>query len=60
MRIADPESLAKALLHFLTDSYSWREAVDSGRARVKKYYDQNQMFENYRNIYTTGLQKWQA
>lgn len=60
VRIADPEGLAKALVNFLTDAKAWREASDAGRARVKKYYEHQDMIERYRDIYSAGLEQWQA
>ena len=59
VRIADPDSLAKALIHYLSDANAWRNASLAGRARVKKYYDHEQMIEHYRTIYSTGLGQWQ-
>ncbi len=60
VRIADPEGLAKALTLFLSDAHVWREASDAGRARVKKYYEHHDMIERYRDIYSAGLDQWQA
>ncbi len=55
VKIADPDDLAKAIIALLTNPTQWNKASEAGMARVKRYYDQNTMFEKYFTIYEQRL-----
>lgn len=59
VRIADPEALAQAALELLTDPQAWQQASVAAIKRVETYYQQQQMFDSYRELYAQGL-AWQA
>ena len=56
--IADPQSLALAVVELLTDRAKWEAASQAGIRRVETYYTQEQMFARYRAIYEAHA--WQA
>jgi glycosyltransferase involved in cell wall biosynthesis len=56
--IADPQSLALAVVELLTDRHKWQAASLAGIRRVETYYNQEQMFARYRAIYEAHA--WQA
>ena len=56
--IADPQSLALAVVELLTDPEKWQAASQAGMRRVETYYNQEQMFARYRAIYEAHA--WQA
>lgn len=56
--IADPQSLALAVVELLSNPEKWRAASDAGVRRVERYYNQEQMFSRYRAIYEAHA--WQA
>jgi polysaccharide biosynthesis protein PelF len=56
--IADPQSLALAVVELLTDHEKWQAASIAGIRRVETYYRQDQMFARYRAIYEAHA--WQA
>lgn len=56
--IADPQSLASAVVELLTDRAKWQAASLAGIRRVETYYNQEQMFARYRAIYEAHA--WQA
>ena len=51
VRIADPESVARAALALLGDPTRWQAASAAGQARVNHYYRDSQMFASYRTLY---------
>ena len=53
--IADPQALAEAALHFLTDAPAWHAAAQAGIARVQRYYTHPVMFGRYRAVYDKAL-----
>lgn len=53
--IADPKTLAQAVLQLLTDPQLWRQAQQAGIARVERYYTQEIMFNKYRALYQDAL-----
>ena len=53
--IADPQALAEAALHFLTDAPAWHAAAQAGLARVQRYYTHPVMFGRYRAVYDQAL-----
>ena len=54
--IADPQALAEAALHFLTDAEAWHKAAQAGILRVERYYTHPVMFGRYRAVYDKALQ----
>jgi glycosyltransferase involved in cell wall biosynthesis len=56
--IADPQALATAVIELLTDQEKWRAASNAGIRRVETYYNQEQMFGRYRDIYEAHA--WRA
>ena len=56
--IADPQSLALAVVDLLTNADKWHAASTAGIRRVETYYNQEQMFARYRAIYEAHA--WQA
>ena len=56
--IADPQSLALAVVELLTDRDKWQAASLAAIRRVETYYNQEQMFARYRAIYEAHA--WQA
>jgi glycosyltransferase involved in cell wall biosynthesis len=54
--IANPLALAEAAIELLQPD-NWRAAQASGIARVEKYYADNMLFDRYREIYETALQR---
>jgi glycosyltransferase involved in cell wall biosynthesis len=56
--IADPQALATAVVELLTDQDKWQAASNAGIRRVEKYYNQEQMFGRYRDIYEAHA--WRA
>ncbi|MDB5904405.1 MAG: hypothetical protein JWM26_3283, partial [Betaproteobacteria bacterium] len=56
--IADPQALATAVIELLTDQDKWQAASNAGIRRVETYYNQEQMFGRYRDIYEAHA--WRA
>ena len=57
VRIADPESVARAALALLGDETRWQAASAAGQARVNRYYRDSQMFTSYRTLYQDILSR---
>jgi glycosyltransferase involved in cell wall biosynthesis len=53
--IADPQALAGAALELLGSAEAWRAAQAAGIARVERYYSQERLFAEYREIYRRAL-----
>jgi glycosyltransferase involved in cell wall biosynthesis len=53
--IADPEALAGAACELLCSVPAWRAAQAAGIARVERYYSQERLFAEYREIYRDAL-----
>ena len=53
--IADPQALAEAALHFLTNAPAWHAAAQAGIIRVERYYTHSVMFGRYRTVYDRAL-----
>lgn len=53
--IADPQALAEAALHFLTDAAAWHAAAQAGITRVERYYTHPVMFDRYQAVYDKAL-----
>ena len=53
--IADPQALAEAALHFLSDADAWHKAAQAGILRVERYYTHPVMFGRYRAVYERAL-----
>jgi glycosyltransferase involved in cell wall biosynthesis len=53
--IADPEALAAASLELLGSAEAWRRAQKAGLARVERYYSQERLFAEYRELYQRAL-----
>jgi glycosyltransferase involved in cell wall biosynthesis len=54
-RIADPSSLAKNYIKFLTDEKLWSKAQEVALKRVNTYYRQDQFLDTYRKMYQEVL-----
>lgn len=55
VNIADSEALANQIYRFFSDSEYWQQACLSAEKRVEKYYNQDVLFEKYREIYHSAL-----
>lgn len=53
--IANPEALADAIIRLLSDPVLWRSAQQAGLKRVARYYTQDHMFVQYRDVYREAL-----
>ena len=53
--IAEPQALARAAVDLLSDSDRWHAAQAAGIARVERYYTQDLMFAQYRDLYQKAL-----
>lgn len=53
--IADPASLASAVLELIGDHEAWHAAQAAGYKRVERYYTQDLMFAEYRALYVKAL-----
>ncbi|HCT39978.1 MAG TPA: glycosyl transferase family 1 [Moraxellaceae bacterium] len=53
--IANPEALGRAILDLLTDSEKWHAAQQAGVERVRRYYTEVGMLEQYREEYASAL-----
>lgn len=59
VRIADPEALADGALALLSDPQAWHAASRAAVQRVEKYYSQELLFEQYRDLYEKNF-AWRA
>jgi glycosyltransferase involved in cell wall biosynthesis len=55
VNIADSEALASQISRFFSDAEYWQQACLSAEKRVEKYYNQDVLFEKYREIYHSAL-----
>lgn len=53
--IADPESIATAVLELLNDGDQWRAAQQAGIQRVERYYRQEDVLSQYRGLYREAM-----
>jgi glycosyltransferase involved in cell wall biosynthesis len=53
--IADPEALAAAVCELLCSVPAWQAAQAAGITRVERYYSQERLFVEYREIYRRAL-----
>jgi glycosyltransferase involved in cell wall biosynthesis len=53
--INSPQALAETCLRLLTDTHLWNQAQHAAITRVETYYNQQQMFTEYRELYLEGL-----
>lgn len=53
--IASPIEGAKAIVKMLNDADAWRLSGDIGKARVNRYYDEQSMYDAYRNLYKEAI-----
>lgn len=58
--INNPQALAEACLKLLCDRPAWDSAQAAGIARVERFYNQQQMLDEYRTLYREGTTAWQA
>lgn len=54
--IAEPQALAEAAVGLLADPVRWQAAQQAGIARVERYYTEDLMFDQYRQLYDEALQ----
>jgi glycosyltransferase involved in cell wall biosynthesis len=54
--IAEPQALAEAAVGLLTDHQRWHAAQLAGMQRVERYYTEDLMFDQYRELYETAMQ----
>ena len=54
--IAEPQALAEAAVSLLTDHERWHAAQLAGMQRVERYYTEDLMFNQYRQLYDEALQ----
>jgi glycosyltransferase involved in cell wall biosynthesis len=55
VNISDPEALAEQILALFNDCDYWQQTRATAIKRVEKFYNQNVLFESYRNIYREAL-----
>jgi len=55
VNISDPEALAEEILALFNDCDYWQQTRATAIKRVEKFYNQNVLFESYRNIYREAL-----
>lgn len=55
IRIGDHEGLSREAEHLLTNPDDWYAAQKVAIARAEKYYDQDQLFKTYREIYKSKI-----
>jgi len=60
VEIANPTALGKEILSFSQDASRWKKAQIAGLERVKRYYSQSHVLENYINVYEKAFQSWQG
>lgn len=53
--IAEPQALAAAAVALLRDPVRWQAAQRAGIARVERYYTEQMMFDQYRQLYRDAL-----
>ncbi|MGE4579761.1 MAG: GT4 family glycosyltransferase PelF [Desulfuromonadales bacterium] len=58
--INNPQAVAEACLELLRDPDAWQTAQAAAVARVERFYTQERMFTEYRQLYEEGLAPWQA
>jgi glycosyltransferase involved in cell wall biosynthesis len=60
--IADAEALAGAAHELLASPEAWRAAQQAGLERVRRFYSEERLFDEYRSLYGTALEKnpWPA
>ncbi|MEO2267395.1 GT4 family glycosyltransferase PelF [Pseudoalteromonas pernae] len=56
--IADPNQTSAALLKLLSDDDKWKQMGDNGFERVKHFYQEQTMYNNYQSLYE-DLLAWQ-
>ncbi len=56
--IANPAATADAIVNLLNDEQRWHEMGDIGRQRVERYYDEEMMYNSYRQLYQKAI-SWQ-
>ena len=54
--IAEPQALAQAAVALLADHERWHAAQQAGIRRVERYYTEDLMFNQYRQLYDEALQ----
>lgn len=54
--IAEPQALAEAAVGLLGDTARWQAAQQAGIRRVERYYTEDLMFEQFRQLYDAALQ----
>jgi glycosyltransferase involved in cell wall biosynthesis len=54
--IAEPQALAEAAVGLLSDHERWHAAQLAGMQRVERYYTEDLMFNQYRQLYDEALQ----
>jgi glycosyltransferase involved in cell wall biosynthesis len=54
--IAEPQALAEAAVGLLTNHDRWHAAQAAGIRRVERYYTEDLMFDQYRQLYDEALQ----
>jgi glycosyltransferase involved in cell wall biosynthesis len=53
--VSDPESTADAIFKLLSDPLLYRRCVNSGRIRVERYYNEDDLLSRYLNVYEQGM-----
>lgn len=57
VNIADPIALADASIALLSDVEAWQRASQAAITRVERYYSDELMFDRYRKVYQTALNR---
>ncbi len=53
--VSSPESTATAILKLIQDPALYKSCSEAGRARIQSYYDQDDLFSRYLNLYERNL-----
>ena len=56
VNIADPEALAEEILALFNDHEYWQQTCTTAIKRVENFYNQDVLFESYRNIYREAIE----
>lgn len=59
VKVADPPGLAEGILNILQDPKLWTEMSASAIKRAEKYYNEQTMFDKYRQLYEGTITSWQ-
>lgn len=59
VQVANPKALADAIVTLIENPVQWYQARIVGLQRVKKFYNQNIVIQEYADIYQKAINSWQ-